>query len=100
MVVPPLLVWREFLMSEYVEARYVKYVLRKAQLTEQEVASQLINDLFRDLSSLQTLSDGGQQTLSSLRLLAISLSRRRSLHAHEWDAGNNAAEAWCQSALK
>ena len=86
-------------MSEYVEARYVKYVLRKAQLAEQEVASQLINDLFRDLSSLQTLSNAGQQTLSSLRLLAITLSRR-SLHAHEWDAGNKAAEAWCQSALK
>jgi hypothetical protein len=87
-------------MSEYVEARYVKYVLRKAQDAEQEVASQVINDLFRDLSSLQTLSNAGQQTLPSIRLLAVSLSRRRSLHAHEWDAANNAAEAWCQSALK
>ena len=28
----------EFFMSEYVEARYVKYVLRKAQFAEQEVA--------------------------------------------------------------
>ena len=87
-------------MSEYVEARYVKYVLRKAQFTEQEVASQLINDLFRDLSSLQTLSNAGQQTLPSIHLLAVGLSRRRSLHAHEWDATNSAAEAWCQSALK
>jgi hypothetical protein len=87
-------------MSEYVEARYVKYVLRKAQFAEQEVASELINDLFRDLSSLQTLSNAGQQTLPSIRLLAISLCRRPSLDVHEWDAANNAAEAWCQSASK
>jgi hypothetical protein len=87
-------------MSEYVEARYVKYVLRKAQFAELEVASQLINDLFRDLSLLQTLSDAGQQTLTSIRLLSVSLSHGRSLHAYEWDAAKNVAEAWCQSALK
>jgi hypothetical protein len=32
-------------MSEYVETRYVKYVLRKAQFAEQEVSPQLITDL-------------------------------------------------------
>jgi hypothetical protein len=87
-------------MSEYVEARYAKYVLQKARSAEQQVASQLINDLFRDLSSLQTSSDAGEQTLKSIRLLAVSLSRGRSLHPFEWDATNNAAEAWYQSALK
>jgi hypothetical protein len=85
-------------MSEYVEARYVKHVLRKAQLAERELASQLINELFRDLSSLQTLSDAGQQTLKSIHSLAVSLSRGRSLHPNEWDAANNAAEAWYQGA--
>jgi hypothetical protein len=87
-------------MSEYVEARYVKHILRKAQLAEPELASQLINELFRDLSSLRTLSDAGQQTLKSIHALAVSLARGRSLHPNEWDPANSAAEAWYQGALE
>ena len=44
-------------MSEYVEARYVKSVLREARLAVQKIAATMINDLLRDLSSLQTLND-------------------------------------------
>jgi len=50
-----------------VEARYVKYTLQKAQLADQETASQLIADLLRDLGSLRALSDAGAQTLASIR---------------------------------
>jgi hypothetical protein len=32
-------------MSEYVEARYAKLVLREARLAEEDVASKLINEL-------------------------------------------------------
>jgi hypothetical protein len=62
-------------VSEYVEARYVKFVLRKAQLAEHPLAaSQMINELLRDLSSLQTLNDASAQTLASIRLLALILA--------------------------
>ena len=44
-------------MSEYVETRYVKSVLREARLAVQKIAATMINDLLRDLSSLQTLND-------------------------------------------
>jgi hypothetical protein len=87
-------------MTEYVEARYVKFVLRKAQSAESDVASQLVHDLLRDLHSLQTLNDAGAQTLRSIRSLALSFTRRPSLHAREWQAANNAVEVWCKSALK
>ena len=39
-------------MSEYVEARYARLMLREARLADQDVACKLINDLLRDLSSL------------------------------------------------
>ena len=35
-------------MTEYVEARYVKFVLRNAQAAESDVASQMVHDLLRD----------------------------------------------------
>jgi hypothetical protein len=44
-------------VSEYVEARYVKSVLREARSAVQEITATMINDLSRDLSSLQTLND-------------------------------------------
>jgi hypothetical protein len=87
-------------MSEYVEARYAKLILDEARLAEQDVASKLIKDLLRDLSSLQRLNCASAQTLTSIRMLALSLDDGRSLHVHEWDAANRAAEAWCQSAFK
>jgi len=43
-------------MSEYVEARYAKLVLREARLAEEDVASKLINELLHDLKSLQNLN--------------------------------------------
>jgi hypothetical protein len=87
-------------MTDYVEARYVKFVLRKAQAAETDVASELVHDLLRDLHSIQTKNDAGAQTLRSIRSLALSFERRRSLHAREWQAANEAVEAWCKSALK
>jgi len=87
-------------MTDYVEARYVKFVLRKAQAAESDVASELVHDLLRDLHSIQTKNDAGAQTLRSIRSPALSFERRRSLHAREWQAANEAVEAWCKSALK
>jgi hypothetical protein len=89
-----------FSMSEYVEARYAKLILDEARLAEQDVASKLIKDLLRDLGSRQRLNCASTQTLTSIRLLALSLDDGQSLHVREWDAANRAAEAWCQSAFK
>ena len=85
-------------MSEYVEVRYVKIALEEARSAEPNVAAKLIYDLLRDLSSLQRLSEAREQTLKSIQLLALSLARR-SIHAREWDAANEATDAWCESAL-
>jgi len=74
--------------------------LQKAQLADQETASQLIADLLRDLGSLRALSDAGAQTLASIRLLALSFARLRSIHISEWDAANQAAEVWCDRSSK
>jgi hypothetical protein len=63
-------------MTDYVEARYVKFVLRKAQAAETDVASELVHDLLRDLHSIQTKNDAGAQTLRSIRSLALSFERR------------------------
>ena len=87
-------------MSEYVEARYAKLVLLRARLADQQAACQLINDLLRDLSSLQRLDDAGARSVTSIRMLARSLDRRRSLQVPEWDDANRAVEAWCQGAFK
>ena len=90
----------EFSMTEYVEARYVKFVLREAQAAEPEAASQLVHNLLRDLHSVRKLNDAGAKTLRSIQSLALSFDRRRSLHAHEWEAANEAVDAWCKSAIK
>ena len=42
-------------MSEYVEARYAKLVLREASAAKDDVASRLVNDLLRDLYSPQKI---------------------------------------------
>ena len=85
-------------MSEYVEARYVKLTLEEARSAGPNVAAKLIYDLLRDLSSLQRLSQAREQTLKSIQLLALSLARR-SIHAGEWNAANEATHAWCEGAL-
>jgi len=85
-------------MSEYVEARYAKLVLREARVAKEDVASKLVNDLLRDLGSLQELNSAGAQALTSIRLLALGLDQPQSLHAREWEAAHQAAEAWCQTA--
>jgi hypothetical protein len=85
-------------MSEYVESRYAKLVLQEARLAEEDVASRLVNQLLRDLGSPQGLNSARTQALTSIRSLARSLDQPRSRHAREWDAADQAAEAWCQNA--
>jgi hypothetical protein len=87
-------------MSEYVEARYAKLVLREACLAREDEAAKLVNDLLRDLGSLQNFNSARAQALTSIRLLALSLDRPRSRHIHEWELANQAAEAWCQNAFR
>ena len=60
-------------MSEYVEARYAKLVLREARLAEDDVASKLINELLRDLKSFQGLNSARVQAVTSIRQLSLSL---------------------------
>jgi hypothetical protein len=85
-------------MSEYVESRYAKLVLQEARLAREEAASRLVNDLLRDLGSLQRLNSARAQALTSIRSLALSLDQPQSLHVREWDAADQAAEAWCRNA--
>jgi hypothetical protein len=89
-------------MSEYVEARYAKLVLREARLAEEDVASKLINELLHDLKSFQNLNSARLQVLTSIRQLLLSLDRPRpqSLHARDWEAADQAAEAWCRNAFR
>jgi hypothetical protein len=84
-------------MSEYVEARYAKLVLREARLAGEDVASKLINDLLHDLKSFQNLNSARAQAVTSIRQLSLSLDRPQSLHAREWEAADQAAEAWCRT---
>ena len=85
-------------MSEYVEARNAKRVLREARAAKDDVASRLVNDLLRDLYSPQKLNNARAQALTSIRVLAISLDHPQSLHVDEWEAAHQAAEAWCHNA--
>lgn len=85
-------------MSEYVESRYAKQVLREARLAKEDVAFRLVNDLLRDLGSPQSLSSARAQALTSIRSLALSLDQPQLPHAREWEAADQAAEAWCQNA--
>ena len=85
-------------MSEYVESRYARQVLQEARLAKEDIASRLVNDLLRDLNCLHRLSPARAQALTSIRSLALRLDQPRSLGAREWDAADQAAEAWCQDA--
>jgi hypothetical protein len=62
-------------MSEYVEARYAKLVLREARLAEEDVASKLINELLHDLKSFQNLNSARAQRYASSRSVLIGLNR-------------------------
>lgn len=87
-------------MSEYVEARYAKLVLREACLAKEDEAAKLVNDLLRDLGSLQKFNSARAQTLTSIRFLALSLDRPRFPHIREWELANRAAEIWCRNAFR
>lgn len=85
-------------MSEYVESRYTKLVLLEARLAEDEVASRLVHGLLRDLGSPQRRDSARTKALTSIRSLALSLDQPHSLHRREWDAADQATEAWCADA--
>jgi hypothetical protein len=85
-------------MSEYVEARYAKLVLREAEVAEDDVASKLVNDLLRDLKSPQSLNSARAQALTTIRVLAHKLYQPHSFRVREWEAAHQAAEEWCQNA--
>jgi hypothetical protein len=36
--------------------------------------------------------------MTSIRVLALSLDQPESRHLHEWEAANQATEAWCHNA--
>ena len=85
-------------MSEYVEARYAKLILREARLVDEAQASRLVNDLLRDLKPVRPFNDARAQALTSLRVLALSLEHPQSRVLHEWEAADQATEAWCRNA--
>ena len=85
-------------MSEYVEARYAKLVLCEARVAKDDVASQLVNDLLRDLNSPQELNPARARAVTSIRVLAHRLRQPHSLLVREWEAEYQAADAWCQNA--
>lgn len=87
-------------MSEYVEARYAKFVLRDAEVAKDDLASKLVNDLLRDLNSPQRLNSARAQALTSIRVLAHTFHQTRSFHVREWEAAHQAAEDWCQKAYR
>lgn len=84
-------------MSEYVEARYAKLVLQEARTANEVEASRLVNDLLRDLSPPRTSNVARAQALTSIRVLALSLDQPQS-HLREWEAADQATEAWCHNA--
>ena len=58
----------------------------------------IIKNLLRDLGSPQSRDSARTKALTSIRSLALSLDQPQSIHAHEWDAADQAAEAWCEDA--
>ena len=86
-------------MSEYVEARYAKLVLREARLAEENVAAKLINELVHDLKPFHNLNSARAQAVTSIRQLALSLDTPQSLLARDWEAADQAAEVWCRNAF-
>ena len=89
-----------FEMSEYVEARYAKLILREAEVANEDVASKLVNGLLRDLNSTKKLNSARAQALTSIRVLAHRLHQPHSFHVREWEAAHQAAEDWCQNAYR
>ena len=87
-------------MSEYVEARYAKHVLREAEVAKDDLASKLVNDLLCDLNSPRRLNPARAQALTSIRALAHTLNQACSFHVPEWEAAHQAAEGWCQNAYR
>jgi hypothetical protein len=85
-------------MSEYVEARYAKLVLREARVANEAEASRLVNGLLRDLSPPRASNVARAQALTSIRVLALSLDEPQSPHGREWEAADRATEAWCCNA--
>jgi hypothetical protein len=85
-------------MSEYVEARYAKLVLQEARTVDEAEASRLVNELLRDLSPPRMSNVARAQAMTSIRVLALSLDQPESRHLHEWEAANQATEAWCHNA--
>jgi hypothetical protein len=85
-------------MSEYVEARYAKLVLQEARTVDEAEASRLVNELLRDLSPPRMSNAARAQAMTSIRVLALSLDQPESRHLHEWEAANQATEAWCHNA--
>ena len=85
-------------MSEYVEARYAKQVLQEARTASEAEASRLVNDLLRDLSPPRMTNAARAQALTSIRVLALSLDQPQSRHLSEWEAADQATEAWCHNA--
>ena len=86
-------------MSEYVEARYAKLVLREARFAEENVAAKLINGLLHDLKPFHNSNSARAQAVTSIRQLALSLDRPQLLHARDWEAADQAAEVWCRNAF-
>jgi hypothetical protein len=85
-------------MSEYVEARYAKLVLQEARTADEAEASRLVNELLRDLTPPRMSNAAHAQALTSIRVLALSLDQPQSRHQREWEAANQATEAWCHNA--
>ena len=88
----------DFEMSEYVEARYAKLVLREARGADEAEASRLVHDLLRDLAPPRASNAARAQAMTSIRVLALSLDEPESRHAREWEAADQATEAWCCNA--
>jgi hypothetical protein len=87
-------------MSEYVEARYAKLMLQEANAETEGEAAKLVNELLQDLGSPERLNSTRAQALASIRSLALSLDCVQDTHSREWDAANQAAEAWCKNAFR
>jgi hypothetical protein len=88
----------DFEMSEYVEARYAKLVLREARGADEAEAARLVHDLLRDLAPPRASNVARAQALTSIRVLALSLDEPQSRHVREWEAADRATEAWCSNA--
>jgi hypothetical protein len=87
-------------MSEYVEARYAKLMLREANTAAEGEAAKLVNTLLHDLGTNEKSDFARAQALASIRLLARSLDHPRKLPLYEWETANQAAEAWCKGAFR